>query len=250
MLALPALAGLVAMIYTLASAGITKTNSAVSARYNAWHYRIGPPTAPTENVKFNQLPASGSPIDPGLVVRISRAKYRQYGADDGLIEGADNSNVPMVHPGFAQQLWTTNSHHALLGWTWDYRALPNTAEDHPRLDPPGDLIGAWGGDQVPLNDLLGLRTSTMGDISGAVNNWNNAYASKLSSLETQLTNLLNVKNQLESQLSNLKSMFPPNLGAISSLMSQISQITSQISQVENSINQLNNLQNQIPQPLN
>jgi hypothetical protein len=125
-MALPILVGMLSIIFTLANAGLTKTDVAITARQEAWQERHGERAGRT-------LDVSGANAVGGIL------GFRGNPAG-GVIENRSVKNATALYPGFKGFTLEADNRHQVLAGTWDFPVDTRFAPrgEHPPLSPGRD----------------------------------------------------------------------------------------------------------------
>ena len=128
-LALPFLLVALLAIATMGTFGLTRMDTTIAARYNAWSGKDTPWVPRPERVE-RELPLDG--LD--TVGRILGPKP-VWAAERGLLDARVTSEVPVLIAPLRYCLKEVDFRHAVLAGTWDHRviAFPNDRREHPRL---------------------------------------------------------------------------------------------------------------------
>ena len=180
-LCLPVLAGLMAIIFTLASAGLTKSEASIQARYDAWTRR-------EDRRADARLPVTGSGGDVGRILGFTSLgqippSTGTLPPDAGLIVEQTRKSVPTAYPGYRNWNLTAVETHRVLAGTWDFREVTfpsGELKPDPRFAyfaPPGaDTLAQLGnlaggipggsrGDAADQSFQVGDSESGIGDLA-------------------------------------------------------------------------------------
>lgn len=238
---LPFLVGALAVIFTLSSAGLAKSQSVISARHNAWRERNTTwQDSPTVSQHATE---TGSADALGMILSVEPG----YGPRDGLLEGYDKRNVAVAHPGYESQNLTTDTSHFVLAGAWDFRRIPST--DRGRLVPSTNFT-ALALDGMPnmsgFTDILNADVlSNVGSLLDGSDILNQLTQGKAEAVK-KIAELEQKIKELKQQIEDIKNSDSPDLQQILELEKQIADLYKQISDIQDAMGQLDDFGNQLP----
>ncbi|QDU44874.1 Prefoldin subunit [Symmachiella dynata] len=242
-LCLPFLVGALAVIFTLASAGLTKSQSAVTARHNAWRERNNEwQDSPTYSQTNSNVAGTGA---LGVILALGPG----YATNAGLLEGNDSRSVAVAHPGYESQNLTTDANHFVLGGAWDHRRVPST--DRGRLVPSNLFTSLDLGD-ISMPDMSGFADLLSADLIANVGSLLDgsdvvdALTQGKADAVKKIAELNEKIEDLKEQIEELKDADPPDWGQIQALQQQIQELYNQISEIQDAMGELDNFGNQLP----
>lgn len=231
-LCLPFLVGALAVIFTLASAGLTKSTSAISARHNAWRERYRDWTQSSETLRNHDSEAL-PPLFASILMLTN-----EFDGDEGLLEGKDLRNIPIAHPGYQNSNLQADSNHFVHAGAWDHRQIPS--KDNGRLIPSNQLsslgFGSSGG--VDLSSFLDFpNADEIGDVGElkSLDGVQDQLNEGKKKAEEELAKKLQEKADLEQQLDDLLEQVPPDLDAIAKVQSKLLEVEAEIKEIEKSL---------------
>lgn len=240
-LCLPFLVGALAVIFTLASAGLTKSQSAVTARHNAWRERNNEWQDSSTYTETNSNVAGTGAL--GVILALGPG----YATNAGLLEGNDSRSVAVAHPGYESQNLTTDANHFVLGGAWDHRRVPST--DRGRL-VPSNLFTSLPFDGMPdMSGFVDLLSADLIANVGSLLDGSDVVDALTQGKADAVKKIAELKEKIEDlkeQIEELKDADPPDWGQIQALQQQIQELYKQISEIQDAMGELDNFGNQLP----
>lgn len=238
---LPFLVGCLGVIFTLASAGQTRSVAAVAARHNGWRERNNT-WQDSETYQQHDSDVLGANA-VGLMLALGDG----YSVRAGLLEGLDERPVPVAHPGYVPKNLTTDANHFVLGGAWDHRRIPS--KDRGRL-VPSNLFTSLPFDGMP--DMSGftdlLKADEIAD-AGPLQDSNKIQEELEKGKQQAEAQIAELKAQiadLEKQIDELWDEDPPDLAKIQQLENQIDAIEHQIDEIEEGLEEMEKAGSQLP----
>jgi hypothetical protein len=240
-LCLPFLVGALALIFTLASAGLTKSQSAVSARHNAWRERNNVWQDSSTYTQSNSSVAGTEAV--GLILALGPG----YATNAGLLEGNDSRTVAVAHPGYESKILTTDANHFVLGGAWDHRRVPST--DRGRL-VPSNLFTSLPFDGMP--DMSGFVDLLSADLLANVGSLldgsdiTNALTQGKADAVKKIAELTQKAADIKDQIDDLLDEVPPDWDKINDLNDDLQDIYDEIEAIEDAMGELDDFGDQLP----
>jgi len=238
---LPFLVGAMSIIFTLGSAGVTKSSSVVAARHNSWKERNKETWQNSETLKTHKSDTPGIGA-LGLILMIADG----YKVDEGVLEGKDERGIAVAYPGYVSKNLTTDSEHFVMGGAWDHRRLPS--KDRGRMIPsnqfeslPFDGMPSMSGfgDILKADEIAGAGPIKDGsEIQEQLEKGKQEAEKKLQELRAK-------EDQLEQQLEDLYE----NGGSqaeINAVLSQLQQVRDEIKAVEEGLAEMEKAGGKLP----
>jgi len=240
-LCLPFLVGALAVIFTLASAGLTKSQSAVTARHNAWRERNNEwEDSPTYTETNSSVAGTGA---LGVILALGPG----YATNAGLLEGNDSRSVAVAHPGYESQSLTTDANHFVLGGAWDHRRVPST--DRGRL-VPSNLFTSLPFDGMPdMSGFVDLLSADLIANVGSLLDGSDVLDALTQGKADAVKKIAELKEKIEDlkkKIDELKNADPPDWGQIQDLQQDIQELYKQISEIQDAMGELDNFGDQLP----